>query len=80
MTASSYSFMVWEMLLHIKGGSKKMKKTFFIKLIGLMVLLVPLLFKFLNIIESINATILVITILLGIAILVLGDYLGKKDK
>ncbi|MGE6716682.1 hypothetical protein ACQKGD_04775 [Peribacillus frigoritolerans] len=57
-----------------------MKKTFFIKLIGLMVLLVPLLFKFLNIIESINATILVITILLGIAILVLGDYLGKKDK
>lgn len=55
-----------------------MKKSFLLKLLGLMVLLVPILFKSLNIIESINATILVITILLGIAILVMGDYLQKK--
>ncbi|MEF2097516.1 hypothetical protein V3595_23155 [Bacillus sp. CFBP9009] len=55
-----------------------MKKYFLLKLLGLMVLLVPILFKSLNIIESINATIIVITILLGIAILVMGDYLQKK--
>ncbi len=55
-----------------------MKKYFLLKLLGLMVLLVPILFKSLNIIESINATIIVITILLGIVILVMGDYLQKK--
>ncbi|MDM5287242.1 hypothetical protein [Peribacillus frigoritolerans] len=56
-----------------------MKKYFLLKLLGLMVLLVPILFKSLNIIESINTTIIVITILLGIAILVMGDYLQKKE-
>lgn len=56
-----------------------MIKYFLLKLLGLMALLVPILFKSLNIIESINATIIVITILLGIAILVMGDYLQKKE-